>query len=230
MSDDVFEHVIGLLSRCGFTGRISLYNNNEPLLDPKLCERAEYVKQHVPTAQLHTSTNTLLLSTYANTLFNGCFDSIDMNVYDKNRWTDVVNILTNNDVQYYVKINREDECASTGNTYLLIPRWDPPKPHKPYTNRGGVLGEIKVYGGFCPYPFVQLNINVRGELTLCCQDALQNTVFDNIMNYDDIDSCWNSVYYKQIRSLMETCGRRVFSVCKYCDVPCGRIMHHYNMD
>jgi MoaA/NifB/PqqE/SkfB family radical SAM enzyme len=62
MSDSLFEKIIAECSGHREIERLILYMSNEPLTDPKICERIDLAKERVPWACVHILTNGSLLT------------------------------------------------------------------------------------------------------------------------------------------------------------------------
>jgi len=61
MSMTLFRKIIDDLARTGFRGKLMPYFRNEPLTDPQIFERLEYVRDRLPAAPIYFSTNGLAL-------------------------------------------------------------------------------------------------------------------------------------------------------------------------
>ncbi|MBP5745727.1 MAG: radical SAM protein, partial [Lachnospiraceae bacterium] len=62
MEDDLFYKIIDQLADWGFKGHLTLYGNNEPLLDTRIVEFHKYCREKLPEAFLFMSTNGLILT------------------------------------------------------------------------------------------------------------------------------------------------------------------------
>ena len=61
MSDDVIDALLSRLKEIRFKGLVSMFNNNEPLLDKRLAEIIARFKRELPDARIEIYTNGLLL-------------------------------------------------------------------------------------------------------------------------------------------------------------------------
>ena len=62
MSDDLFKKIIDDLAEMKYDGKIALFSNGEPMLDPQIIERHAYMREKLPLARTHLFTNGTLLT------------------------------------------------------------------------------------------------------------------------------------------------------------------------
>lgn len=65
MSKDLFEKIIGQLSDIKYSGKLALFSNNEPFLDPDIIKRHKYAREKLPEARMHLFTNGTLLNLHS---------------------------------------------------------------------------------------------------------------------------------------------------------------------
>ncbi|ADL34904.1 radical SAM domain-containing protein [Butyrivibrio proteoclasticus B316] len=62
MSVELFKDIIGQLEEMQYSGRLTTFSNNEPLLDDRIIEFNKYAKEHLPKARIHMYTNGTLFT------------------------------------------------------------------------------------------------------------------------------------------------------------------------
>lgn len=62
IDDDLYKSIIDQLADWGYKGHLTLYGNNEPLLDTKIVERHKYAREKLPNSFIFMSTNGLILT------------------------------------------------------------------------------------------------------------------------------------------------------------------------
>ena len=62
MSESLFFSIIDQLAEIDYGGYLSLFSNNEPLLDTRICEFIGYARKKLPRARLSIFTNGILLT------------------------------------------------------------------------------------------------------------------------------------------------------------------------
>jgi radical SAM protein with 4Fe4S-binding SPASM domain len=208
MSNVNFEQIINRIP-IGEIDWISLNHYNEPLLDPNFIEKVCILKKYGFKLRLFTN-GVLLNQKKIDALFAiGNVELIVVNLptLDPNKYSQLMGmsykpaimkqllylvekefptevcinnsheeaLKTKNDLEYFFKQN---------NSHL--PRMIINRTH----DRAGLLesGEFllkskaSTYG--CRRFFSQLNINVNGEVFMCCQDYYQESIFGNLLEQD----------------------------------------------
>ena len=206
MSWEVIHELTRQLKELKFNGLISLFNNNDPLIDKRLPEIIRYFKEHLPKAKIEIYTNGILLDIdRAIELWDAGLDSLMVDHYytSSERSKKVEKFVEDfKNSAYYDsrtvtvnEINKEIVRSSRGGQ----------APNKK---------EAKV-SGFCAYPFMQFNVNYKGEVHLCCNDVYYQEIYGNIME-KDITAIWNSKRFQAKRKMLLD-GNRNTGVCKNCD-------------
>lgn len=207
MSKDLFEKIIGQLSDIKYSGKLALFSNNEPFLDPDIIKRHKYAREKLPEARMHLFTNGTLLNLHS---FVEIIEYLDELVID-NYHQDLKLIKPCKDIVEYCERNPELKRKVT-----VVLR----KPHEILTNRGGDAPNRKVLVSYkkdrCILPFKQLIIRPDGKVSLCCNDPLgKNTMGD--INKNSILEIWNGNEFRNVRDALYK-GRENWSHCKFCDV------------
>lgn len=195
VSDKVFNHILNMLENSNYSEYIALHNHGEPLLDKDIFKRAEIIKNILPTSTVYFSTNGILIKERINEVLNSKTDFIIINCYDINTYNEIVKFNLDSK-RYLIKKRYESEFI--------------------YTNRAGVLYNVKNNDTPCILPFFQLSLDVYGNIKNCCYDATGVTIFDNVMNYDNLNSLWLSDKFNKVRSKIAN-SRLNLKNCDNCD-------------
>lgn len=222
-----YKKLIDMISNSSLTHniKISLYGNNEPLLDPTIVDKINYVKTSIPTAYTYISTNGLLLEQYIDDLYKSTINCIYVQAYTEETYTNVCAVLQSKQYEYETGI-----FTTTSNSKIyVVPRFN-----TPYTlmNRAGqAYTTDNIPNMCCICPFVDMHISSTGDIQMCTFDALGETIFDNIFNYNTFDEAWNSQKYKEIRVKMLKKGKFGFDACSKCDIYSNSYrLHFYNLE
>lgn len=86
MNWDTFKLIIDNLVKIGFSGRVALMVSNEPLLEERLIDMIDYVKNKTPRLFLDITTNGKLLTLeWVDRLFSHGLDNLNINDYRGDR-------------------------------------------------------------------------------------------------------------------------------------------------
>jgi radical SAM protein with 4Fe4S-binding SPASM domain len=208
MNDDVVEALLCRLKEIGFRGLVSMFNNNEPLLDDRLPDIIARFKRALPLTRIEIYTNGLLLDLEAaSRLWRSGLDSLVVEYFLGNR-------SQNRKVREFLWEYRGSPFYRTRN--VTIKKIDPRivrsnrcgnAPNKP--------GEIEPLSAFCPLPFTQFNVNYSGDVHLCCNDVYYEEILGNVKT-DSIEKIWRSSKYQFYREHLLSCDRTE-GICSRCD-------------
>lgn len=207
MSRDLFLSIIGQLKELEYSGSLSLFSNNEPLLDMRIIEFHEIARRFLPHAHIYIYTNGKLLNLEK---FQKLMKYLDNMVID-NYSDDLTLIKPIKDICDFVK-------GDVDNSYqerLLIQSFR--KSAIRSTRGGQAKNRDNVYQrkSPCVLPFSQLVIRPDGKISLCCQDALGIHTLGNLVEESILD-VWNGKDYWQIRNLILRGGHEI-DLCQFCD-------------
>lgn len=215
MNMDIYKRLIDMLSKSELTKniKISLYGNNEPLLDPTIVDKINHLKTSIPTTYTYISTNGLLLDQHIDSLYESKLDCLYIQAYTETFYNDVCKLLS--DKQYIYNVG--NYTTKSESKIYIVPRF---KSQYMLINRAGqAYTTDNIPNMCCICPFVDLHLSSFGDIQMCTFDSLEQTKFDNIFNYTTLDEAWNSNKYKEIRIKMLKQGKYGFDVCKTCDIP-----------
>ncbi len=207
MKKELFFSIIEQLHNLNYKGTVSLYGNNEALLDKRIFEFLDYARKELPFASLVLSTNGLLLT---NEKFYRIIPNLDLLIIDN--YDDDLRLPPR--IKDIYTIYKNDEKYK--NKVWIVLR----KKNEILTTRGGqARNRKKITNTFispCIYPFLQMAVRPTGEVGLCCNDALgEGTLGD--LNKESIVDAWNGHKYIQFRETMFKEGRKNLLMCKNCD-------------
>jgi radical SAM protein with 4Fe4S-binding SPASM domain len=216
MSDRIFTKVIDELSSLGYSGKISLHSNNEPLLDEKIVERVRYAKTSCPDAFVFFYTNGTLLSTeLAWQLIQAGIDFIRVNNYSDK-------LTLHKNIQALVKDFEGLPLAEHATKIRIVVR----KLNEVLSNRGGAAPNkspdhshaYRYYQtAMCRYPFDQLVIRPDGKVSLCGNDAYGQITMGDV-DRQSVTEIWFGKDYRRLRAELSANGRRNLPLCNTCDV------------
>jgi hypothetical protein len=204
MAEALFLKVIGELGAMNFNGRLSLFQNGEPLLDNRLSNWIRISKQHCPNAFTFIITNGDLL-TYdkAMDLFLSGLDALKVNTYDKQTYDSVRKTLQKMEEPFTSKILFLDYSEK-----------------KDWTSRGGSvpfgLKQGASSDNVCLRPFRQLYVTCNGAVAQCCSDYLHRYVMGDATT-QSIMEIWTGKPFSEVRKSL--LGKAPLNdLCKICDL------------
>jgi radical SAM protein with 4Fe4S-binding SPASM domain len=207
MSKELFFKIINELASINFEHGVNLYSNNEPLLDTRIYEFAEYAKSKLPSAQVIIYTNGTLLTVEK---FKRLIESLDFLVIDNycNDYKLKPNLL---EVARFID-SRPDLWKKTD----LIIRYE----KELLTTRGGQAPNAyhkhkNPISVGCRQLSNQMIIRPDGKVSLCCNDALGTVTLGDVKT-EGLVEIWNKPATRSIRRNVLR-SRTYFEICKGCD-------------
>lgn len=206
MEEELFYKIISDLERLKYEGRISLFSNNEPLLDKRIFEFSKYLRKHLPKARIHMFTNGTLFTLNKFEILIPELDELIIDNYTQN----LKLIKPIEEIRTYC-----ENYPELKKKVSIILR----KPKELLTSRGGdAPNRTKkniYYGISCAFPFQQMIVRPTGEVSLCCNDPLgKNTMGD--LNKESIIDVWYGKRFQAVRESIKK-GREYVEHCRYCD-------------
>jgi radical SAM protein with 4Fe4S-binding SPASM domain len=86
-----------------------------------------------------------------------------------------------------------------------------------FTNRGGLMYEVKSLQKPCYLPFYKAFIDWNGDVGLCCNDWQRNNIFGNVY-HTKFSEIWMSNEMIEVRKHLNTGSRNKISACSNCDI------------
>ena len=206
MSIPLLRQLAGELADIGYAGRIALFGNNEPLLDPRLAEIVKLFRDACPDSDIRVLTN----GTYASLdrvkiLFEAGLSTLVINNYtDGSRFIVPVRSLIRAGDQLLpfdirISIRNRDEVLTTRAGHApnkLIPA---SAPH-----------------GFCALPFTDIYVSYTGKVNLCSFDAYGDVTIGDVKD-EPILEIWRSELLGSYRSSLLRSVRGGLTLCENCD-------------
>lgn len=205
MEEELFKKIINDLVEINYTGVISLFSNNEPLIDKRIFGFIKYAKENLPNATHALFTNGLLLTPQKYLMLIEMLDYLVIDNY-------------NDELQLNPQI--KEIHGSTYDRYngckVLVQNR---KKNQILLNRGTLSPNQEnelVYSAPCILPYIQMVIRPDGKVSRCCQDAYGSETLGNL-NLQSVSEVWNGVEYNILRKdLLEKRNKR--NICKNCDM------------
>lgn len=199
----LFEKIIGDLADMEYHGTLSLYSNNEPLLDNRLFDMLAYAKEKLPGATHVLYTNGILLTANALAYLEKVLDRLVIDIYTETP---------------YLPENFSWLRAWQGAQNCKIQAVLRNK-HQVLTTRGGNAPNKKSQRelhSVCLYPFRQMVIRPDGKVSKCCHDTYGRTVLGDL-NTESVRQVWEGTAFCDFRREMLQ-DRPADRGCGYCDV------------
>jgi len=205
MEKELFYSIIDQLYDIKYNKVISLHCNNEPFLDKRIFEFAEYTHNLLSQATINLCTNGSLL-TPKN--FLKIIPNLSLLIVDN--YNDKLKLNEN--------IKPIHEICKTNKTYndkvWIVLR----KQNEILTSRSGQAKNrkpVKPLHSPCIYPFMHMSIRPDGKVNLCCNDALgQETLGDTTK--ETLLNIWKNQNYTAVRQNMIK-NRNSHLLCAKCD-------------
>lgn len=206
MNNSLFVAIIDQLATLQYHGIVSLFSNNEPLLDSSIIKRLQHIREMLPDAFILLYTNGLLLTRHKLLLLLEYTDFLNINFYtETNELTDEIRAIQAEliskkvmpeKVEIHIRNKFEHLSTRAGNA--------PNRTH-------AALLKSK-----CILPFSQIVVRPDGKVSLCCNDAYgQYTLGD--LNQSSLVQVWRSKSFHAIRCQMLR-GRQEHPACQKCDM------------
>ncbi len=205
MDRALYMSIIRQLTELNYEGKVALFSNNEPFLDERIIEFAEYARVHLPKAYIYLFTNGTLLTDERYLSIMPYLNRMHIDSYVSNEKSEPEKVLHIKDLAK--RYGYEDRM-----TYSLIPL------DAIRSSRGGEAPNKKIkepINALCRLPFIQMVIRPDGKVSLCCNDALGKITLGDITEKSIID-IWNGTEFHKVRTEMMV-GRKTISLCKGCD-------------
>ncbi len=221
MTDEMFRKIIDELADWGYKGHLTMYGNNEPLLDKNIVERHRYAREKLPDCFIFMSTNGLLLNVEKLKELKPYMNQLIINNYceDMKFRPGVQQVID------YVQANPEEFKDID---ILVQMRY----VKAVLTNRAGSAPnrqneKEKVIKETCLMPYTDMWITPDGRLGYCCCDNFEVTELANLKDCTVAEG-WNSQKYRAFRERVRR-GRQYDALCKHCDfIDAGLRMHMVN--
>ena len=208
MEDELYYSIIDQLAEWDYKGHLTLYGNNEPLLDTRLVEFHKYAREKLPTNFIFCSTNGLILTLDKLKELQPYIDQLIINNYAL-EYKLHKNIQEIYDYVVAHPEEFEDIDIQIQMRYLK----------EVLTNRAGSApnkqAKEKVIEETCLLPFTDMWIVPSGKVGLCCCDNFEVTNYGDLHD-TPLKDIWGGEKLQQVRRTIEN-GRQAYGFCKHCD-------------
>lgn len=206
MDEELFYSIIDQLAEMKYEGYLSLFSNNEPLIDKRITMFLDYATSKLPNSKHCLFTNGILLT---QEIYDFLVQRLDYLVIDN--YSDEFELLENIDAIMQQDQDKNHKCRV---------RVDVRKKNQVLSNRGGLApnkaSELRFVSG-CILPFLQIVIRPDGKVSRCCQDAYGNTTMGDL-NKESLKEIWQGTNYIEFRKTLIEKGREGVSACQKCDL------------
>lgn len=206
MSVKMFEKIIGELERIEYSGKISLFSNNEPFLDERIIDFHRYAREKLSNAHFSLYTNGSLLSLKNFLEIEPYLDELHIDNYNDHKEVnsglkEIYDYLKENErlnkkVTFHVRLENEVLYSRGGQA-----------PNK----KGSKPAKYK-----CMLPYRMVIVRPDGKVSLCCNDALGKYTMGDLEKQSLVE-IWNGKQFYEVRSKMRKYGRKRLYLCNECD-------------
>ena len=204
----LFQSVIDQLAQWGYKGHLTLYGNNEPLLDHRITEFHQDAREKLPDSFIFMATNGLILTLDKIREVQPYINQLIINNYG-------MEMKLNDNIQKIYDYAKDHPDEFRDLEIIIQIR----HLHEVLTNRAGSApnkqATEKVIKETCLFPFTDMWITPNGKVGLCCCDNLEVTDFGNL-NTLSLKACWEGEKFTTVRRAIAQ-GRQNYAFCKHCD-------------
>lgn len=206
MSDELFKKIIDDLAELKYDGKIALFSNGEPMLDPNIIDRHAYMRKKLPLARTHLFTNGTLLTLDKFIKLISYLDELIIDNYNQK--------LELNDTSKEILAYCDKNKDLIDKVTIVLRKED-----EVLTSRGGDApnrkDKIEFIKERCVLPFRQLIIRPDGKVSLCCNDPYGRITLGDFSK-QTAKEIWYGTKFAEIRKKIMQ-GRGYIEHCKYCD-------------
>lgn len=235
-----FERYKGLIDEISKhdVKRLTLFNNNEPLIDKRICNFVKYAHDNLDKMEITLSTNGILLTkeiliklkkaglTYLYVSIPSVHDEYYTELMGRSI-KNLLNVLTDVKDKELIKMIRiavpktkyyDHKSLQEQLGQYLICVWDLEyKENWNIQNKFNSIVDKIEYTGPCDRPLDQLVISSNGNVIICCRDWNYENVVGNI--YDNtIFDIWHSEKMENIQKLIIEQNYNAIDCCKDCNM------------
>lgn len=197
------ERILGELNGIGYSGRVSWYRINEPLLDKRIEEIYRRTKEALPDAVTTMITNgDLMTPSKYSALFAAGIGEISISVYEDTGFA------------HYLRLKEHARAHGLPEPALKDRR----KPETFATNRAGAIRALAgmTFDGPCARPWTMLNLTAGGDAVICCCDMFADEVAGNVFESSLLD-VWRGEVFGRYREKLAEGRRSDLPICSKCN-------------
>nr|CRH08060.1 Protein of unknown function [Candidatus Magnetococcus massalia] len=222
MPQALVDKVLHELSALAYPYRLSMYSNNEPLMDKRIYDFVTQARSQLPKAYLEIKTNgTSLTMEKIYKLFDNGLDILYVNDYRPSADVEAGEHRANvAKIKQELKGIRRFKGHYGGGRYsdriiITLRKQDDALYNRAGTAPNAVQIRQPLHAP-CLRPFEMMTINAKGEVGLCSDDVLFSTHMGNVNN-NSLMEIWRSAEYNTIRRSLLKGDRSCKSACNACD-------------
>lgn len=227
MDEQLFYSIIDQLRAMDYRGTISLFSNNEPLLDGRILKFIEYARKNLPDATHYLYTNGILLTPEKFASLTKNLHILVIDNYDDNFQLipSVQKTLESSPPPYDLKsavIKQGLGIYNRSSDSECDVRIDLRKKNQKLSlladNSPNRIDEADKFRpkSICIYPFKQMIVRPDGTTAKCCNDPLTDMVTGDL-NTQTVREVWRGKAYQDFRREIFFNGRKNLKGCEFCD-------------
>ena len=223
MSIENYTKIVRNLADLNFTGRISPYLMNEPLMDKdRMVEIIGITRENLPESPIKINTNgTGLTTKLLSDMIDAGLTSIQVDDYFDDKYAERLY----KQLKPFEGVN--GKCFITLNSNYNVNQvkkrnQDVTEPHfGPFTywNRAGLTNvnpDMPVPQKDCVWPTNHMVIKHDGDVLLCCCDWEYKVVHGNVFT-DRIEEVWTNASFQHYRDTLKQGRRDKLRMCRKCN-------------
>lgn len=211
MARELFDKIIEELVDLEFGGRLSLFEMNEPLTDPRIFDLVAHAKQRLPDVYHYMISNGDLLDEEKTVrLVEAGLDFLQISSYTPKAYKRTARILRRLPRHVREKILQRD---STDSSFAS-------------DNRGGNLPQIETRSDVSRDPCMRIHhvlyIKPEGTAVSCFGDYFNVNVMGDA-NHQTVEEIWFGEPFETLRRNLNAGNREVSEICKKCNLGTRRV-------
>ncbi|NOY52482.1 MAG: radical SAM protein [Deltaproteobacteria bacterium] len=245
MEEKIFRKVVDEIARFRPQNLIPCFLN-EPLLDPRLIERLQYIHEHAPATRINLTTNgSLLTEEKVAVLVDGgllneiniSFQGISKKVYEASM--PGLNFeKTRGNVEHLIRYVRKrgkkvpEITVTMVRTKIVAPEVEEALSYwkglgvkarlLDYENRSGETDDTIATEELLPYdackrPFNTAVVTFDGKVVLCCVDYKRKMIMGDL-HEESLHSIWQGERFREVRKLFLSKRRNEIPACRNCRI------------
>lgn len=203
MSKEMFATIIDELDDLEYDGSVALFSNNEPFIDERIFEFAEYARNKLGKALIYLFSNGKLLTLEKFKQIVPFIDKLQIDNYE--------NKLIPQNIQEVIDYCKDKDLMEKIELYFV-------DKDEVRFSRAGLAPNSKIYyteETLCALPFIELVIRPDGKVSLCCNDALGKSTLGDLTK-NSLREIWYGNEFKKVREAVQK-GRYGVPLCRYCN-------------
>lgn len=209
MEDWLFEKIVKELAEINYSGRVSLFELNEPLTDPRIFDMVQYIKTNVPESyQMLVTNGDLLTKQKCIDLVSSGTDYLCVNSYTSSAFRKAKTIVEKLPADIKAHVSHQSLFTSefAGD------------------NRGGNLSHIQQHKEVLREPCSRVShvlyIKPDGTAVSCFSDFFNTNVMGDAKK-QTIKEIWFGEKFTQLRNNLNKGKREVSELCSKCNMGSG---------